>query len=270
MTAPAPLAPLLIATEATQTDDPYDIVLSNIEVVNSLALLLGPDELPPAALISYYTDFYRSQLADSGFGLFAYNCECSPLVLEAVSAGLEAMGARRHAEAFEKARTILDSLSPEAIEAFLETDPHSGTDPLRDRLDLAASGSAEAEDDMMVRNAAYLLSQDDVELVPADQLEDRIEQVFAALPDRAEREKALEDEPQPEFVLLSLALSRRAGMTFERIAGGAPLGDDIAWHFITDKGQHHFIVQGDEAVLFSDDGTEVLRAGIEDLIDSLD
>lgn len=269
MTEPAPLAPLLITSEATESEDPYDIVLSNIEIVNAFALLLGPDELPPAALISYYTDFYRSQMEDGGFGLFAFNCECSPLVLEAVSAGLEGMGARSHSEVFGKARAIIDSLSSETIETFLDTDPQAGVDPLRDRLDAAGAGYSEAEDDLMLRNAAYLLSQDELELVPEDRLDERIEAVFAALPDRAEREEALENEPQPEFVLLSLALSEKAGMTFDRITGGAPSGDDIAWHFMTDKGPHHFIVQGDEAILYTDDGTEVLRSGIEELVDSL-
>ncbi|NHB84744.1 hypothetical protein G7085_09355 [Tessaracoccus sp. HDW20] len=42
-----PLAPLLVSSESVESADPYDVILSNIEVVNDLATLLGPDELAP-------------------------------------------------------------------------------------------------------------------------------------------------------------------------------------------------------------------------------
>lgn len=266
-TPPEPIAPLIVSAEAVASKDPYDVILSNIEVVNELAALLGPDELPAAALISYYTDFYQAQMANGGFSQFAFNSEASPLVLECVAAGLEQMGATRHAAVFSRARAELDAMSTEDIEDYLESDLF-GENPVRDRLDAAAAGFAEAEDDLVIRNAAYLMSQPDVVVLPEEEIQGLIRDLIAELPDLAEREAALEDMPQPDFVYIVIGLCERAGLVLDRITAGSPgEGGEIDWFFLTDKGLHRYETVGDEAVLYPGEGDEeILRARIADLL----
>nr|WP_269452112.1 DUF4375 domain-containing protein [Tessaracoccus coleopterorum] len=110
-------------------------------------------------MISYYTDFYHAQMDNGGFAQFAFNSECSPLILECVSAGLEAFDTPRHAAVFARARTILDALPGTEIEDFLESDLFAESHPLRDLLNGAAAGFDEAEEDLVLRNAAYLMSR---------------------------------------------------------------------------------------------------------------
>lgn len=264
---PQPIVPPIIAAESAASDDPYDVILSNIEVVNQLATLLGPDELSAAALISYYTDFYQAQMNNGGFSQFAYNSEASPLILEAVAAGLDGMGADRHLAVYTRAREALDAMPTPEIEEYLESDLF-GENPVRDRLDAAAEGFAEAEDDLVLRNAAWLLSQPDLVILPEAELAGFIQDLFEGLPDLAEREAALEDAPQPDFVNIIIGLCERAGLDLDRITAGSPAEDgSISWFFLTDQGLHHYRVDGDEALLFrGDTDEEVTRAKVADLL----
>lgn len=264
MTQP-PVIPLLVSREAVASAEPYDIVLSNIEVVNELADLLSPDELNQAALTSYYTDFYYAQVRDGGFALFVYNSGWSPLVLDAVAAGLDALDATRQAEVFAKARDFVDTLTEDELQGFFESDPF-GENELRDRINAAAAGFQDAEADVVERNAAYLRGNPALVAVPEEQLADAIEDVFAALPDRAEREAALEAMPEPEYIQIIEALCELAEEELERVTAGTPTEDgEIIWHFLTDKGARYYTENDGEAVMFDAEGdTELARVFVLD------
>lgn len=256
-----PLAPLLVSSESIASDDPYDVILTNIEVVNALAELLAPDELVQDALVSYYTDFYQAQVANGGFAQFVFNSGWSPLLVDAVAAGLEAMEAPRHAAVFAQARAAVDALSEYELQEFFESELF-GENETRDRLDAAAEGFDDAEDDLVLRNSAFLRSRPDLVVLPEAELGEAIEQVFAALPDRAEREEALDNMPQPDYVQLIEALCEASGQDLDRITAGSPSGDgSVIWYFLTDKGLHFYKVIGDEAVMF-DGETEEERARV--------
>ncbi|NHB84746.1 hypothetical protein G7085_09365 [Tessaracoccus sp. HDW20] len=91
--------------------------------------------------------------------------------------------------------------------------------------------------------------------------------MFAALPDRAEREAELDDAPQPEFVQVIVGLTDRAGLTLDRITAGSPSPEGIVWHFLTGQGAYRYVQQGNDAVLFADeDDAEVLRVPVAELV----
>lgn len=266
-----PVAPLLVSSEAVASDDPYDVILSNIEVVNALAELLAPDELRPEALMSYYTDFYHAQMSSGGFSQFVLNSGWSPLVLDAVEAGLEAMEAPRHGAVFAAARAVVDGLSEDELEDFFGSD-QTGVNELRDRIDEAAAGFAEAEDDLVLRNCAFLRSRPGLTVVPEEELGDAVDDVLDALPDIEEREALREAEVgdllTESLVLLALGLCASIGANVHNVTDGPPADEGSAgMHLETDRGPLTFRVIGDDAVLFDGETSEELaRVNIAEVL----
>lgn len=69
-----PLDAVIVSIDAMGSDDPCDLISSNIDVVNALLNEhLNPDEISIDALRSYYVDYFLSQLNNGGFSQFVYN-----------------------------------------------------------------------------------------------------------------------------------------------------------------------------------------------------
>src|SRR5688572_12066025 len=95
---------VIVVTEASRlSDGPYDILQSNIDFLNALFNeRLTHGEVSADALQSYYVDYYLAQVNNGGFSQFVYNSRFSPELQGIVRTGLQAMGAKRNLELFER------------------------------------------------------------------------------------------------------------------------------------------------------------------------
>jgi hypothetical protein len=248
---------VFVSDASFASDEPYDIVSSNIAFVNTLKTEhFREEEIARDALRSYYVDYYLAQVQNGGFSQFVWNSKWSPVEIDLVREGLCAIKAVHHLALFNESAAFVDRMGPDRLRAYLQCD-YWGTNPDRDALD-AAHDDRFAElsktEDLIALNAAWLRSLPGLQVKTSDEIRMEIERRVAALPDREERKRAaLENEPR--YVKLIRALVAKAGQELSRVTGGDPTHQHngkrvIAWHFITDKGHHYMVDADGRAVMF--------------------
>lgn len=250
-----------------------DVVDSNVNVVNEMyAELLNSDEIAPAALNSYFVDFYLTQALAGGFAQYVFTVPERADVDAFVRAGLEGMGAVRHLELFNRTAAAFDALSEDEAEAYLdgeldESDPAPESVALLDELD----GEFEAlleEEDIVDLNAAYLRNQPGLLVIDDEETEAHIAERVALIPDLEERQAEAEEEAlasAPEFEVIIRELCDVAGYALEKITMGDPNYEHdgvttLAWHFSTDHGDYIMIEDDDEAFMIHPETKEIIAA----------
>src|SRR5207249_8191110 len=119
----------IVSDQSFASADPFDIVSSNIEVVNALfGEQLRVDEIAPDALRSYYVDYYQAQVNNGGFSQFVYNSNWSPLMNAFIREGLLAMKAVGHLALFNESAVLVERLGADRSEEH--------TSELQSRFDL--------------------------------------------------------------------------------------------------------------------------------------
>src|SRR6478672_1784078 len=117
---PAHSYPTVLTTESLKGGN-EDVVDANVNVVNAMfEELLDTEEISPAALRSYYVDFYLTQALAGGFAQYVFTApereEVDPYIRE----GLEAMGAAAHLDLFNRTVAAFGALSEEEEEIYLD------------------------------------------------------------------------------------------------------------------------------------------------------
>ncbi len=188
------VTPLFLSSESIE-EGPEAIVYSNVTIVNALfEAFLEPEEIAQNALRSYYVDYYLAEVENGGFAQFAYNGGMQDLVVDWIAAGLDAMGADRHAALFARATEAYRSLSDEERDAFLEGDLSDDAGDALSRVDDDFAELDETED-LTELNAAWLLSLPELVLAPRDELPARVAARAAQIPGIEARRAA---EPGPD------------------------------------------------------------------------
>lgn len=264
---------VMVSDTAFASTAPYDIVESNISVVNDLfAGYLAPGEISSAALASYYVDYYLAQVNNGGFSQFVFNSQWNGEVVDLVRQGLRDMGASRHLALFEEGARSVEALGKEKLAAYLDSQ-YFGDNPERDGLD-AIDERFFALEDLVALNAAWLRRQPNLRVLSSDDLRKEVDRRSAAIPDRAARAEAAL-EAQPRYVKLIRALCDKSGLTLERVTAGTPTlfydgntireltseelnkqgnaGLQITWFFITDKGLYLMAEAAGRAAIFDDE-----------------
>ncbi len=241
---------IVIHAQTLESDEPYDIVDSNISFLNDLfESHVRFDEVSADALRSYFVDYFMSQIENGGFSQFVYNTGFEPEVVERVLEGLEAIGAAQHAALLREATASLSELGEERLQAFFASD-YFGDNPERDAI--AANDEKFAElseaEDLIALNAAWIRKHPAMVAISAEEMEAEIEKRIQAIPDYDARiAEALENEPR--FVKIIRALCDKVGQELEQVTAGDPdqeVGGEsrFAWHFLTDEG-HFYMVDHD-------------------------
>ena len=250
-----------------------DVVDSNVNVVNEMyAELLNSDEIAPAALNSYFVDFYLTQALAGGFAQYVFTAPEREEVDAFVRAGLVGMGAKRHLELFNRTAEAFDALTEDEAEAYLdgeldEAEAAPAQVAMLDELD----GEFEAlleEEDIVDLNADYLRSQPDLLVLDDEELEAHIAERVALIPDLEERRAEAEEEAlanAPEFEVIIRELCDVAGYALEKITMGDPNYEHdgvttLAWHFSTDHGDYIMIEDEDEAFMIHPETKEIIAA----------
>lgn len=263
--------PVVLTTASIDAGN-EEVVDANVHVVNAMyAELLDADEIAPAALRSYYVDFYVTQSLEGGFAQYVFTAdrdEVDPLIRE----GLEAMGATAHLELFNRTVEAFDALSEEDEERYLDGDldtEEEATDGVRtlEELDGEFEELFETEN-ITALNASWLLGQEGLLVLDEDGLAAYIERQVALIPDLEERQaradaEALKDAPDFEIIIRELC--DVAGYELRKITMGDPNylhnGEKtLAWHFATDHGDFLMVEEDDEAFMINPETQEIVAA----------
>lgn len=298
---------VVVSAESVQEGDDA-VVSSNVTLVNALLTeLLTEDEIAINALRSYYVDFYLTQVLNGGFAQYIFNSGWKAELNERVLEGLNLMGADAHARLFEKAVAAFEELDEEEKDFFLsdaffddlDEDDLEGDwdeDPDEDPDDDGSARNSESmpdpdedydedeedifddidedfyalndSDDLVARNAAWLRSLPELQVIPRDGLEDYVGRRVAEIPDLAERKEAAARylaENMPESERIIRVLTEVAGQELEAITLGDPQfkwqGETaFAWHFTTDQGEYLMIERENEALMIDGDTREIVAS----------
>lgn len=259
MTTPVDPQAVVVSEQSFESDDPYDLVYSNVSFLNALIEQhFREDELSTDAWRSYYVDLYVSQMDNGGFSQFVYNTRWENSLIQLVREGMQAMGATRHFEMFDQSAELVARLGVDGLQRFLDSD-YFVDNAERDQL----SDNDEAiydlmdEEDLVALNSAWLRSLPNLVVLPRREMQAEIQRRIEAMPDRKERlEQAREDEPR--YIKLIRALCEEADHELEKVTAGDPSfiyeGQQvIAWHFITDQGHHYMVDLDGKARMFVGD-----------------
>jgi hypothetical protein len=275
--------PTVLTTESLSGGN-EDVVDANVNVVNAMfEELLEADEISPAALHSYYVDFYLTQALAGGFAQYVFTApereEVDPYVRE----GLAAMGAAAHLDLFNRTVAAFGALTDSDVDTYLDggsgwtAGSDSEGDEAGDAVSDAVRGIEELDgefesvletEDLVALNAAWLRGQADLLVLAGDDLDTHIAARVARLSDLAERQAAAAEEAlldAPEFEAIIRELCDIAGHSLERITMGDPNylhnGEStLAWHFTTEQGEFLMLEDDDEAFMLNPRTQEILAA----------
>lgn len=121
---------IIVSDKSVKSIDPYDIIDSNISFINLLREEGFDGELCPDAQISYYVDYYHSQVKNGGFSKFVYNSGWNEELNTLIRDGLQKMHAKEHLAYFNQQAIIVDTYDELELAKFLDGD-YFGKNPTR-------------------------------------------------------------------------------------------------------------------------------------------
>jgi hypothetical protein len=249
-------AAVVVSRASIESNDPSQIVASNIDFVNGLFdEYVEASEVVPDALRSYYVDYYLAQILNGGFSQFVYNSRWNEQVIQFIRDGLRAIGARTHAQLFDDGETLLNRLGPERRKAFSASD-YFGENEERDELNAINERFMQISktENLVALNAAWLRGLTDLVVLSDDEMKSELKRRGEAVTNREQRiAAALASEPR--YMKLIRALCERSGQALQTVTGGDPeriyAGQKtMAIHFITDCGHHHLVDHDGMGIMF--------------------
>lgn len=255
---------VVISKESIESDDPSEIVNSNISFLNSLLEeYFTHTELSQDAFRSYYVDYYLAQVENGGFSQFVGNSRWDEFTIRCIREGLHAMGAMRHINLLNQCESLIDRIGPDGMRTFFESG-YFGENEERDILDEYNDKFTELseQEDLVRMNADWLKSHPKLVVMTIDEMKAEVQRHAATIPDREARiARALANEPR--YMKLIRALCVTAGHKLDRVTAGRPTFEDnvlvlITWHFLTDKGHFYMTDVDGTASMFNGDTDEVV------------
>ena len=163
---------IIISETAANSENPQDVVNSNISVINLMREeKIDDDLIHEDALMSYYLDYYTSKYTEGNFSKFVYDSKWNKELNELIEEGLALIGAEKHLELFQAQTKRVRLLSSVKIDKFLKG-KYEGVNPTRDLLN--NDTFFELEENLVALNAEFLKSHPDTEVLSVDEM-------FAAL-----------------------------------------------------------------------------------------
>jgi len=259
---------IIISKQSLESNDSYDVIMSNIDNLNTLFdELVEYSEVSVEALYSYFVDYYLAQVNNGGFSQFVYNTGWDAFMVKHVREGLNAMNAKQHANLFEKSANLIDQFTVEQLEQFLEGQ-YFGENEQRDILNNFDDQFYELNDieDLIEINSQWLKQHSKLQVVDENELDEVIEKITNQIPNLEKRkQQALENRPR--YFKIIDALCQQAGYELDRITAGDPTyeyqGESIlAWHFLTDEGHFYMLDLDDQALMFDDQDQQVAQLDV--------
>lgn len=159
---------IILSETAAASENPQDVVNSNISVINLMREEKMEDDLiHEDAIMSYYLDYYNAQCTEGNFAQFVYNSGWNRELNELVEEGLALIGAEKHLEFFQLQSKKAKLMSSVKRDKFLKG-KLEGVNPTRDILNTPPF--ATIEEDLVTLNANFLKSHPDTEVLSVDDM----------------------------------------------------------------------------------------------------
>ena len=170
---------ILISESAANSENPQDVINSNISIVNLMREeKIDDEDIHADALMSYYLDYYVAQYAQGNFAQFVYNSGWNKELNELIEEGLEIIGAQKHLELFQQQAKKVRLMSSVKLAKFLKG-KLEGVNPIRDTLN--DNRFFEIDENIVELNAAFLKNHPDTQILAVDA-------IFELLEDYLDRE----------------------------------------------------------------------------------
>ncbi|UFH36349.1 DMP19 family protein [Flavobacterium acetivorans] len=159
---------IIISETAANSENPQDVINSNISVINLMREeKIDDDLIHEDALMSYYLDYYTSQYTEGNFAQFVYNSGWNKELNELIEEGLALLGAEKHLELFQQNAKKVRLMSSVKLGKFLKG-KLEGINPIKEGLD--NDTFFELEENLVALNAAFLKSHPDLEVLSVDDM----------------------------------------------------------------------------------------------------
>lgn len=170
---------ILISESAANSENPQDVINSNISIVNLMREeKIDDEDIHADALMSYYLDYYVAQYTQGNFAQFVYNSGWNKELNELIEEGLEIIGAQKHLELFQQQAKKVRLMSSVKLAKFLKG-KLEGVNPIRDTLN--DNRFFEIDENIVELNAAFLKNHPDTQILAVDA-------IFELLEDYLDRE----------------------------------------------------------------------------------
>lgn len=112
---------IIVSDTSHQSSDPYDLIRSNISVVNLLGEEgIDEENIHEDSVISYYVDYYFWQYKNGNFSQFVWNSGWSAELNKIIEEGLKKMKSKDHLELFLEQCAKAESLEEGELRKYLE------------------------------------------------------------------------------------------------------------------------------------------------------
>ena len=159
---------IIISETAASSENPQDVINSNISVINLMREeKINDDLIHEDGLMSYYLDYYTSQYTEGNFAQFVYNSGWNSELNELIEEGLALIGAEKHLELFLQQSKKVKLMSSVKREKFFKA-KLEGVNPIRDLLN--TDTFFEIEENLVALNANFLKTHPDLEVLSVDDM----------------------------------------------------------------------------------------------------
>ena len=159
---------IIVSETAMNSENPQDVIHSNISIVNLMREEGVADELiHEDAIMSYYLDYYWAHNSQGGFAEFVHKSGWDKELNELIEEGLALIGAEKHLEYFQQQSKKVKLMSSVKLNKFLKG-KLDGVNPVRDSLNNEAF--FELEENLIELNATFLKTHPDFEALPIDEI----------------------------------------------------------------------------------------------------
>ncbi len=159
---------IIISETAVNSENPQDIINSNISVINLMREeKIDDDLIHEDALMSYYLDYYTSKYIQGNFAQFVYDSRWNKELNELIEEGLALLGAEKHLELFKANANKIRLMSNVKLDKFLKG-KLDGLNPIRDIL--INDTFFEIDENLVALNATFLKSHPDTEVLSVDDM----------------------------------------------------------------------------------------------------
>ncbi|GAB0152090.1 DUF4375 domain-containing protein [Marinobacterium sp. BA1] len=257
------LKQVTITKESMEDEDPYGVILSNIDIINDLlSNHVRHDEICIQSLKSYYVDYYLAQLNNGGFSQFVYNSNWNESMISLILDGLKDIGAVKNLKLFRKSAKIVSGMSKKNFERFLEGE-YFGNFLQINHLNKFDDNffTLQETENLLQLNSDWLKSLPSLKVVEQSEREAYIKKLISLVPDLEERSKAaLEAEPRYKKIMRALCEAANQTLEHETAASHKEIDGQTTWafHFITNEGHHHMIDFNGKGVMFKGHTEEVV------------
>lgn len=173
---------IIVSDTSHGSNVPYDLIRSNISVVNLLGEEgIEEDNIHEDSVISYYVDYYFWQYKNGNFSQFVWNSGWSEDLNKTIEEGLMKMKAEKHLELFLEQCSKVEQLADGELQKFLERD-YFGPNPTRNLLKNSSFYSL--EEDLITLHSQWLKDHPDLKVLPVEEMFSELEKLVGRKIDR--------------------------------------------------------------------------------------